>query len=490
MSDAAFFCTGIDAITGDYVLPPLSAAELSHAVFAQPREDQDTVRGLKAWFEYLRQAHLGLIDGLSPKNLAQTGWGVIFAHDAEPSVREALAPLLELRKQQAGGPYPAGRYRELAGGHGHRPGESKNAFLARHLLGPGPVDPARGMPYYLLIVGSPERIPYRFQYLLDVEYAVGRLYFDTAEEYAQYARSVVEAETGVPGTPPLALPRRGVFFGVENEGDPATALTARELVAPLAAWTRDAHAKRGWYIDEITGADATQTRLGEVLAGTAPPALLFTASHGMSFPPGHEQQLEHQGALLCSEWSAAERGQPIRRSCYFSGEDVTGRSSVHGMIAMFFACYGAGTPRQDDFAHHVLARPEDIAAHDFVARLPQRLLAHPRGGALAVIGHVERAWTSSFLWHGNTPQLTVFEDVVRRLLDGQPVGSAMEPLGRRHAEMSTLLNDALEEIRFGQRMDDLAVASLWTAHHDARNYVILGDPAVRLAVAGAGAVAR
>jgi hypothetical protein len=485
MSEETFFCTGIDAVTGDYVLPPMSATALSRVILAQPREDEAIVRGLRSWFDYIRQGHLGLIDGLTPKELAQTGWGVIFAHDADPSVREALAPLLALRERQAGGAYPGGRYREFTGGAGHRPGESKNAFLARHNVGPGPVDPARGVPYYLLIVGSPDRIPYRFQYLLDVEHAVGRLYFDTSEEYALYARSVVEAETGGSDTSSLALPRRSVFFGVENEDDMATALTAHELVAPLAAWLRGSQADRGWHIDEINGADATRARFGEVLAGAAPPALLFTASHGVSFPRGHEQQRMHQGALLGSDWSAAERGQAVRRECYFSADDVADSHHVHGMIAFFFACYGGGTPRQDDFAHRLGMCPEEIAANDFVARLPQRLLAHPRGGALAVVGHVERAWTTSFLGRGGNRQLTVFEDFMRRLLDGHPVGSAMEPLGRRHAEMSTLLNDALEDIRFGQRPDDLAVASLWTAHHDARNYVVLGDPAVRLAVAGA-----
>jgi hypothetical protein len=486
MPDDLLYANGINVATGGPLLPALATGTLARVA----RGETLTAAELADLYDKRRQVaggedsrtH-GVLAGIEPNDLRWAGWSILFAaEDAAglPAMRDALAPLLALRREQAGE-----RYREYDGELAYSPGDSKNGWLSRAGGEPGPVDPTR-TPYYLLILASPERIPFRFQYQLDVQYAVGRLWFDgpdALDRYATYAQSVVAAETGQLGGLPWSLARKAAFFGVRNDGDTATGLSAEYLVKPLAAHL--AADQPTWQVTTCLNEQADKIGLARLLGGDDTPALLFTASHGIGFPAGHELQRRQQGALLCSDWPGPERWrEAIPERFYFSADDVAGDARLLGTIAFHFACYGAGTPRLDDFAHRAgLSAQAQIAPCDFLAGLPQRLLGHPRGGALAVIGHVDRAWGCSFIWDGLSNQLTTFKSTLKCLAEGQRVGFATEYFNERYAELSTMLSAQIEDIKFGAEPDEHDLAGLWTANNDARSYIVIGDPAVRLPLA-------
>ncbi len=285
--DDLLFFNGLDLSTGDYLVPPMPPADVSRLAQGE-RFDAQHLSELKWRCREATEGHYGVKEGVDYKKFDETGWGVIFAYNADPAIREALSELLTHRQKQAARIKEA-RYVEYSGPDGYRPDESKLDFLARHGAGPGPVDPDK-VPYYLLLVGDPETIPFRFQYQLDVQYAVGRLHFNTVEEYANYARSVVAAETNGG-----SRARRAVFFATSNPDDRATAMSCQQLATPLSEMMGKNHPD--WKVEAVLADNARKARLAQLLGGDDSPALLFTTSHGGGFPDGHPLQRTRQGCL-------------------------------------------------------------------------------------------------------------------------------------------------------------------------------------------------
>jgi hypothetical protein len=477
------YANGIDVDTGDYAIPPMSVEELD--ALLRGEEVPKNIEELEDRADSPKG--LALKEGVEDeRDLAQTGWAVLFADDADPAVEEALEPLLKRREGQAGK-----RYRKYTFEVGK---DTKDKFLSDRGVGPGPADPDK-VPYYLLIVGSPDRIPYRFQSQLDVQYAVGRLHLKTAAEYRTYAESVVAAESGA-----VKLPRRGTFFGVTHENpDTATGQSLEFLVKPLL---ESLGKTEGWSFDPVLGLEAKKEALGRRLGGNETPALLFTASHGLRVRPGSPSGLSpagNQGALICADWPGLGHGfeEP---EYFFAGSDLGPETNLQGLIAFFFACFSGGTPKLD--AYNRLQRLRlgqqpgpalELAPQPFVADLPRRMLGSPGGGALAVLGHVEQAWPSSYLWKAKEdgslpPQIGAFESTLRRLMAGYPIGAAVEYLNSRYAELAAMLHPYLEAIQFPDPppYNRAEFVNLWMAAIDAQWYTILGDPAVRLPVVDAG----
>jgi hypothetical protein len=400
---------------------------------------------------------------VDPNNLASSGWGVIFAPDVKPEVEEALRPLLELRKQQAGLYFK--RYVYQAG-------QTKQDFLATQSAGPGPANP-RKVPYYLLLVGEPKSISFRFQCELDIQYAVGRIHFESAADYASYARSVVATETQN-----IPLPRKQVtFFSPQHAADPVTTELSTKLIAPLA---RNLRGYRGWRVISRLGPQATKGQLRSLFGGNQKPAILFTATHGLSFPPDDARLTALQGALLCQEWPGPAGWQgEIPPDFYFSADDLDAENESAGMIVVMFGSWTAGAAATQGPQNQSQDGPSWILENQHISRLAQRLLSNPRGGALAVIGFIDRVWTTSS-W-SDEGSIEAIEDTLKRLLSGAPVGAAMEYVNQRYAELSVELSGLLFEQR-GQQSSTTSdlLTRLQRASDDARHFIVLGDPAVRL----------
>jgi hypothetical protein len=460
---------GVNVRTGGYAVPSLPARLLAAIAERRPLSPQE----LAEVKERLHRAkpHLGVADHIDPRDLSQAGWGVVFAKDDPDAAaaREALQPLLETRREQAGK-----LYREFVGGDGVVAGEPGRSFLARNGSAPGPVDPERGVPYYLLIVGSPERVPFDVQTDFGIRHAVGRLDLGSVDALAAYAEETVRRES-----PAVPQAKRAAIYATRNRGDVSTQRSARLLAEPLAkAFTSQVE---GWTLDRRIGDDAKKDTLRKLLHDESVPSILFSASHGARVPVDDpKEQRAGQGALVTQEWPGPmDQDRPLTADELFSADDLLDSAQLGGMIAVLFACYSAGTPANDEFLPPETGAIRTIAPAPFVARLPQRMLAR---GAGAVIGHVERAWTTSFRWPGTGGTTVAFESLLHALACGARVGAAAEHLTRRYVEVSTELTEELR-LRNAHVQNDDVVAGLWTAQTDARNFIILGDPAVRLAAA-------
>ncbi len=338
------------------------------------------------------------------------------------------------------------------------------------------LDP-KDRPHYVLVLGSPQLVPFHFQALLDSTSATGRLAFDRLDDLDAYVSKIIRLEQAQqPSTRPEA-----VFFAPDGgPGDP-TYFSRRYLAEPLYARMADQKIAARM----LAGADATKANLRAALHGAAP-ALVYTASHGAGAPDEPSQvQREINGAICCQDETA---------DWLFGAADVPADDEpfLEGAAFFQFACYGYGTPAESDFMHW-LGEPGDITDADFVAALPTRLLRHPRG-PVAFIGHVDVAWLHGFA-DPQDPKVSAaygerrrpFQTAVDLLVNGNPAGLALDELNKRFDLLNGQLVDELDRLQrdtpAGQGAPALKLADTFIFRSDAQNHLLLGDPAARIRIA-------
>jgi hypothetical protein len=478
---------GVRAETGE-ACPPLSATDAQQIV-SPGLADAAARAGA--------QTTLGPDGSVKKRNdLTQTGWGVIFASDADPAIAKQLQPLLDLRQAQVDKrriPGMASLFKVFAGDDPNTGGvlpdtknpdgsvvkQSARTWARLHGISLGAAVVPSVVPYYLLIVGSPERIPFEFQEKLKLQWLVGRLYFDDIEDYGRYARHVVAYETQA------AQCNKSVAVWVtQNPGNAATMMLSSAVCESFRDCT-DVPSNQplgkacGFEMDFFSADSATQAtkaNLQQILRGKAEngmPSVIFTGSHGLEYTPpitDPVQQRNTQGALVTQEWVPKN---PITPACRFAAEDVPTDHMLPGTVFFMFACFSAGCPALDSYYFNPDGTPKTLAPAPMIAKLPQALLSK---GALAVIGHVDRAFQYGFVDLAGTPQMQALRTPLERLMQGCRAGAAADSFSSTWGSIAAVLQMPPDP------GDPPPTVYDHIACDDARNYIVLGDPAVYLRV--------
>jgi hypothetical protein len=423
----------------------------------------------------LSKPDAGLVRAIKhPNCLAETGWAVMYGPSVTPNIKKGLKKLLERRAEQAGD-----LFKIFEGTESYQPGDDADEWLNREPRGvPNElVKPTAGVPFYILIVAPPTEIPFDFQFGLDLNWAVGRLWFDNDEDaFRRYAESVVEYETAKS----VEATRKMAIFAPQNGSDESMNLLCANLARPMSQKTgvdKPFGAEANFRLDPYIAEAARRETLDAILRGTTPggrPAVLFTGSHGMRFLANDVRQADAQGAIVCDEWKGVG---PPEDTTYLGANNLKG-AKVQGLVHFMFNCYGCGWPKNDTYTR-LLEHHPIISKTDMLAKLPQALLSHPNGGALAVLGHVDRSWSCSYSSKIG-PQIEGFRGILDSIMAGDRIGLATDTWNSRWAQLSASLIDVVlpkfkMKLRTAKELQEA-----WIARDDARNYIVFGDPAVQL----------
>ncbi len=415
-------------------------------------------------------------------------WGIV--HAGGSALLASLAPLLALRREQQGADV---RVYEVPAG---LDGAAAAAWVNDVYEDPD-VDEAE-RPRYLLLVGGLTGVSLDLQEELQQRALVGRLCFEApdgrpvAEAYRAYADKVCAAERQVGMSAPAVVAR------LLDDGSGAIRKADAGLVMPLTT-AAEKWQRRGLVGHVDAARDPGPEPEGLVGAvRSAASSLLITVGHGAGPPRGGwrsaADQRARQGALVLPRPGP---GLPCK---LLEARSVAIGPFLPGGVWFCFACFGAATPARSDYhpwlSHLVregvlagdvdivlraLARPPDPP---FVAALPQAALANPEG-PLAVVGHVDMSFSYSFEGQGSRAArhtarfATALEQVVRGRRAGVALAELMRGFRDANNELAKLQQRSLGGPAPGEAADR---AHLFMLRNDLKNFILLGDPAVRLSV--------
>ena len=403
---------------------------------------------------------------------SRVGWGLILpfkdglsAADAA-AAKDAPESLQSLVQERGIGGKPAPVFRYIAG-------ESHRGFLHRDGADI-PISRARrgveacAIPWYLLIYGSPEQIPWDLQYLLNARCAVGRLWLEGGELDNYIGALRINWKDAA------AKANRAVVWAVDHGGDDITVLMRQAIAAPLAKKIlNDEHlGPDSQYIDGSTPGQATATNLVNALSIKAP-ALVITTSHGQTGP------LDDPAAM------AANLGLPVDDNRQLlQPAALLDKWQPDGAMWYAHACCSAGSAPQTFFDGLVpKGSPVDLVLKGItkvgarIAPLPQALLGAAKP-LRAFVGHVEPTfdWSLQQRFTGQFLTDAIQQAFFENLYQPHPIGLALRDhygaLGSVYAEY----DNELRAFNQQEANNEAAMLAHLLIARDLQSLVMLGDP--------------
>lgn len=464
--------TGIDYSTGDVLIDSIDEETFGQAIqeslarhAAEVQSSMRTRSGGKAYRGEIDRART--VDLGDPK---AAGWTFLVNRDdpRRGEIESALAPLAEHRGMGETSPLV----------FNGEPEEDWHDWMQEHYFGLE-LD-GKKRPHYVLIAGGPDQIPFHFQALFDSAASVGRVDFDTIGDLQAYVEKILRHERA----PAPTAAREALFFATDGGPGDATHFSRRFMADPLARHVR----KSCRFPTRTSIADEATKKQFLDEARQRKPALVYTASHGMAAPKERlEVQKRVNGGICCQHTKGDAREEWL-----ITADDVdVNQPFLEGSVFFQFACFGYGTPAESDFRHWLGGAALNSSA-SFVAALPKKLLAHPRG-PIAFIGHVDTAWLHGFDDPENpylvdrwSSRIAPYKKAIEILLACQPAGLAMSDMNKRfdyaNAELTLTFDRMMRRRLEITPALHKRLANTFIFRSDAQNYMVFGDPAVSLRI--------
>ena len=351
-------------------------------------------------------------------------------------------------------------------------------------------------PKYVLIIGGPNSIPIEFQSRLSNEAFVGRIDFDDVKQVKAYAEKV----KGIEESDKAFVNKEVAFFatdhGISNSGvcyyptHFSRFDVEKELVPNVD------RLNKGFKPNPLIEADATKQNLRKSIQDSKP-CLVYASSWGM-FAPGESMDLQKKitGAICC-------QGDPEKvsyKDLLLTADDISSDAPfLEGGVFFQHSSFSYGAPAVSDLNQWISEAekweiPKQIAPTDFVAALPKKLVFHPKG-PLAFIGHFDEVLSYTYALgedsheEARPERLQPISKTIEHLLLGRPVGFALGDMNQRYHGLSIELADLSAKLNKKNKSgaekekepDQLKrLSDLFLQWYEAKNYMIFGDPAVRL----------